>query len=87
MPTILELYGETGPKTGQINTKGTEKLPIEKSKEGDSTLTKARGGKLKEAKYDSIGGSLQKFATDSKLAKARGGALNSMKYSDTVTKK
>jgi hypothetical protein len=84
---ILDLYNKSLPKTGKIDTKGKDKQPIESSKENDATLAKARGGKLKEAKYDSVGGKLQKFASDTKLAKARGGALNSMRYSDTFKNK
>ena len=60
MASILELYGTTGPKTGKIDTKGTDKTPIEPDggldlAKDEKKLLKARGGKLNEKKYsDSV---------------------------------
>jgi hypothetical protein len=60
MASILELYGTTGPKTGKIDTKGTDKTPIEPDggldlAKDEKKLLKARGGKLNERKYsDSV---------------------------------
>ena len=60
MSKILELYGTTGPKTGQIDSKAKDKTPI--SPDGglnlatdDKKILKARGGSLNEKKYsDSV---------------------------------
>ena len=59
MASILELFGEKGPKTSQINKKGQDKTPI--SVDGgmdlanDSNLQKARKGIVNTKKYsDSV---------------------------------
>ena len=55
MASILELFGEKGPKTSQINKKGTDKTPI--SVDGgmdlatEPKLQKARHGIVGNAKY------------------------------------
>jgi hypothetical protein len=55
MASILELFGENGPKTAQINAKGKDKTPI--SEDGgvnlatEPKLQKARGGILNNKKY------------------------------------
>ena len=55
MASILELFGENGPKTSQINRKGKDKTPI--SEDGgvnlatDANLKKARGGQLNAKFY------------------------------------
>jgi expansin (peptidoglycan-binding protein) len=56
MASILELYGEVGPDTGNINKKGTDKTPIQAdggldlSKDA-TKLNKARNGQIQEKKY------------------------------------
>jgi hypothetical protein len=50
MASIIDIYKKTPPKTGKIDTKGHDKKPIETSKEDDTTLTKARHGKLDTSK-------------------------------------
>lgn len=59
MASIIELYGEIGPKTGQINIKGGDKTPISldggKDLSNESNLAKARQGKLNSKFYsDSV---------------------------------
>jgi hypothetical protein len=55
MASIIDIYTKTPPKTGKINTKGTDKMPIESKKETDAVLTKARHGKLNTAtKYSDM---------------------------------
>ena len=55
MASILELFGEKGPKTSQINKKGQDKTPI--SADGgidlatEANLKKARGGQLNSKLY------------------------------------
>ena len=55
MASILELFGDKGPKTSQINMKGGDKTPI--SADGgvdlatEPKLQKARGGILNNKKY------------------------------------
>jgi hypothetical protein len=55
MASILELFGENGPKTSQINKKGKDKTPI--SEDGginlanEANLKKARGGQLNSKLY------------------------------------
>lgn len=55
MASILDLFGETGPKTSQINKKGKDKTPI--SEDGGVNLAaapklkKARGGELNSKFY------------------------------------
>ena len=55
MASILDLYGKTGPKTGQINAKGSDKTPITadggKDLSKPVSLEKARLGKLNTTKY------------------------------------
>jgi hypothetical protein len=55
MASILELFGDSGPKTAQINKKGKDKTPI--SDDGgvnlsnEVNLAKARQGKLNSKFY------------------------------------
>jgi hypothetical protein len=55
MASILELFGDNGPKTAQINAKGGDKTPI--SEDGgvnlatEPRLKKARGGQLNSKLY------------------------------------
>lgn len=55
MASILDLYGKTGPKTGQINGKGSDKTPITadggKDLSKPVSLEKARLGKVNTNKY------------------------------------
>lgn len=55
MASILDLYGKNGPKTGQINTKGSDKTPITADGGKDlskaASLEKARLGKVNTNKY------------------------------------
>ena len=49
MSKILELYGATGPKTGQADTKGGDKTPLNNDggmnlSTNETRLTKARKG-------------------------------------------
>jgi hypothetical protein len=62
MSKILELYGKTGPKTGQANRAGKDKTPIGNefpfpgSKDlsrDNKVLEKSRNGKLNTTKYSS----------------------------------
>jgi hypothetical protein len=46
MASIIDIYTKTQPKTGKIDTKGHDKMPIETGKASDTALTKARHGKL-----------------------------------------
>jgi hypothetical protein len=60
MASILDLYGKTGNKAGQIDKKGKDKTPIgsefpfagskDLSKD-DKVLEKSRNGKLNTMKY------------------------------------
>jgi hypothetical protein len=67
MPTILDIYAKTPPKTGKANEKGVDTTPIgtdnprgemKPSKDlskDEKKLFKARGGVLKTQKYsDSV---------------------------------
>lgn len=60
MASILDLYGKTGPKTGQVSTNGKDKTPIgvefpfggsKDLSKNDTKLEKSRGGKLNTTKY------------------------------------
>jgi hypothetical protein len=63
MASILELYGEIGPKTGQANLKGKDTTPIGNDNprgefnpsldlaSNETKLQKARGGTLNTKKY------------------------------------
>ena len=55
MASILDLYGKTGPKTGQVDTKGKDKTPITidggKDLGKTASLEKARRGKVNTTKY------------------------------------
>jgi hypothetical protein len=55
MSKILELYGTTGPKTGQADTKGGDKTPINADggrdlSKDETRLTKARKGAVNTSK-------------------------------------
>jgi hypothetical protein len=64
MPSILDIYKRSTPKSGLANTKGVDKEPIgannafKPSKDlskNENALKKARGGELKSKKYsDSV---------------------------------
>ena len=63
MASILELYGEKGPKTAQANFKGKDSTPIGQDNprgefkpsldlaKNETKLQKARGGVLNNKKY------------------------------------
>lgn len=63
MASILELYGEKGPKTAQANTKGKDSTPIGADNprgefkpsldlaKNETKLQKARGGVLNTKRY------------------------------------
>jgi len=65
MPTIIDMYAKTPPKTGAANVKGVDTTPIgmdnprgemKPSKDlikDEKRLFKARGGVLKTKKYSS----------------------------------
>ena len=60
MANIIDIYTKTPPTTGKINSKGTDKTPIEADggldlSKNESRLKKARGGDLNTKKYsDSV---------------------------------
>jgi hypothetical protein len=56
MASILELYGEVGPDTGNINKKGPDKTPIQADggldlSKNANELKKARGGVVNSKSY------------------------------------
>ena len=63
MASILDLYGKTGPKEGQIDKKGKDKTPIgsefpfpgsKNLSKNDKVLEQSRNGKLNITKYSTI---------------------------------